>query len=250
MLIQPNRRTLSMPRTARILLPHTAHHVVQRGHNRANVFAARDDYRRYLDTLCEWKAELDIKVYGYCLMTNHVHLLLEPGEDVHTVGKLMRRLAGRQTRYVNAVEGRTGTLWDGRYKASPIQTESYLLACSRYVELNPVRARMVDTPQAYPWSSYRTKAGEYEWDWLDEDPCYTELADSPKERARRYVAFVASEISEKEYTIIREAVRRNQLTGDARFVDEVARRIGRRIELRGRGRPRGRGEEPVPSPDV
>lgn len=229
-----------MPRTARILLPHTPHHVVQRGHNRASIFADTGDYRYYLDTLIEWKQALRIKVYAYCLMTNHVHLILEPGEAVFGVGKLMRRLAGRQTRFVNVLEGRTGTLWEGRYKASPIQTDRYLLACSRYVELNSVRARIVASPEEYEWSSYRFKAGDRWPDWLDEDPCYLDLGESRSARAKRYREFVEEEIDAGEQALIRAALNRNQLTGDHSFILEVERRIGRRIELRGRGRPANR----------
>ncbi len=99
-----------MPRTARLLIPHTPHHIVQRGHNRASVFATDDDYAYYLDALQHWKLLLGVKVYAFCLMTNHVHLILEPAEDTTTIGKLMRRLAGRQTRWVNSLEGRCGTL--------------------------------------------------------------------------------------------------------------------------------------------
>ena len=229
-----------MPRTARILLAHTPHHIVQRGHNRKTVFACPDDYRYYLATLIEWKQALGLKVYAYCLMTNHVHLIVEPGGSVRAVGKLMRRLAGRQTRLVNALEGRTGTLWEGRYKASPIQTERYLLACSRYVELNPVRAGMVASPGDYEWSSYRARAGGCMPAWLDQDACYRELGGSRRERARAYRDFVESGIDPAERALIHAALQRNQLTGDARFIDEVERRIGRRVELRGRGRPRKR----------
>jgi putative transposase len=97
-----------MPRSARVIVPTVPHHVVQRGHNRSRVFAESADFNYYLQTLREWKITLGIKVYGYCLMTNHVHLILEPSDDAQVIGKLMRRLAGRQTRYVNRLEGRTG----------------------------------------------------------------------------------------------------------------------------------------------
>jgi putative transposase len=172
-------------------------------------------------------------------MTNHVHLILEPPDDTQVMGKLMRRLAGRQTRYVNRLEGRTGSLWDGRYKASPIQTERYLLACSRYVELNPVRARVVATPEDYPWSSYRYKLRATGFGWLDEDPCFRTLGKNHAERARCYRAYVRSVVSVEEERLIRQAVSRNQLTGDEPFIAEITERIGRRIELRGRGRPGG-----------
>jgi len=159
-----------MPRKARIILRNTPHHIVQRGHNRSAVFVEESDYRYYLDTLKEWKAELGIKLYGYCLMTNHVHLIVDPGDDPAHIGWLMKRLAGRQTRYVNALERRSGSLWEGRFKSSPIETDTYLLACCRYVELNPVRAGIVGRAEDYPWCSYRQKTGLAAKTWIDLDP--------------------------------------------------------------------------------
>jgi len=227
-----------MPRSARVIVPNIPHHIVQRGHNRSSVFAEPADFRYYLQTLRTWKNTLGVKVYGYCLMTNHVHLILEPPDDGLVVGKLMRRLAGRQTRYVNKLEGRTGSLWEGRYKASPIQTERYLLACSRYVERNPVRARIVATPEDYAWSSIHHKLKAASAGWLDADPCFEALGTSHRERARYYADYVSGEIKAEEEELIRQAVNRNQLTGDDSFVREIEARIGRRIELRGRGRPK------------
>jgi putative transposase len=127
----------------RVVLPNYPHHVVQRGHNRQVVFAEPSDYQHYLDDLRELKTLFDVKVYAFCLMTNHVHLLLAPGDSVAGLGQLMKGLAGRATRYRNKLEGRSGTLWESRYKSSVVQTDTYLLACSRYIELNPVRAQMV-----------------------------------------------------------------------------------------------------------
>lgn len=129
-----------MPRKARILVPNCPHHIVQRGHNRKAVFLADEDYQFYLENLKEWKTKLHIKIYAWCLMTNHIHLVAEPGADAMTLSVLMRRVSGRQAGYVNKLEGRSGALWEGRYKASPIQKNGYLLCCCRYVELNPVRA--------------------------------------------------------------------------------------------------------------
>ena len=139
-----------MPRLGRVVVPNYPRHIVQRGHNKQVVFAQEGDFRYYLSTLEDFKALYDVKVYGFCLMTNHVHLILQPGEAISGLGQLMKRLSGRQTRFVNRQEFRTGTLWEGRYRSSPIETDAYLLACCRYVELNPVRARMSDDPAAYP----------------------------------------------------------------------------------------------------
>ena len=143
-----------MPRMARIVLPTYPHHVVQRGHNRQATFAEDADDERYLATLQEYKTEYRVSVFAWCLMTNHVHLLLAP-EDRDGLGKLMKRLAGRQTRYYNKLERRSGTLWEGRYKSSLVQSDAYRLACCRYIELNPVRARIVVAPDEYRWSSCR-----------------------------------------------------------------------------------------------
>ena len=114
-----------MPRQARLVIPHFPHHVIQRGHNRQVVFAGDDDYLFYLDTLQEWKARLGCRIYAHCLMTNHVHLVIDPGEDPDNLARLMKRVAGRQTRYVNRMEQRSGSLWEGRYKSSLIQDDAY-----------------------------------------------------------------------------------------------------------------------------
>ena len=224
-----------MPRIGRVVLQNYPHHIVQRGHNRQVVFPTEEDFRYYLDTLKTWTSEYGIKVYGYCLMTNHVHLVLEPPDEIAVLGRLMKRLAGRQTRYVNRLEGRRGTLWESRYKSSPIQTDEYLLACCRYVDLNPVRARMVTSPEDYLWSSYRMKAGLDRSSWIDEDPCYLSLGQVPQQRCERYQFFVRSSIPEGEWELIRKAVHRGQLTGNNRFIDEVERITGRRIEHRNPG---------------
>ncbi len=122
-----------MPRKARVLVPNCPHHIVQRGHNRTAVFLADEDYQYYLENLREWKEELGIKLYAWCLMTNHIHIIAEPGQDAMTLSLLMKRVNGRQSAYVNKLEGRSGSLWEGRYKASLIQRDSYLLCCYRYI---------------------------------------------------------------------------------------------------------------------
>ncbi|MEO4048092.1 transposase [Pseudomonas sp. CAU 1711] len=228
-----------MPRMGRVVLPNYPHHVVQRGHNRQVVFAAEDDYRRYLGDLRELKELFGVKVYAYCLMTNHVHLLLAPGDSVAGLGQLMKALAARATRYRNRLEGRSGTLWESRYKSSVVQTDSYLLACSRYIELNPVRARMTAEAGDYPWSSYRERTGKDAGsDWLDTDPCFLALGCDQLKRRERYEQFVKQAVPYEEIRLIREALQRGQLTGSNRFIDEIERITGLRIEQRGQGRPR------------
>ena len=227
-----------MPRHARLVVPHYPHHIIQRGHDRQVIFAHQDDYDYYLNNLREWKTHYHIKVYAYCLMTNHVHLLLEPGDEAGTLAQFMKRVAARQTRYVNRLEGRSGTLWESRYKSSPVDTESYLLACARYIELNPVRALMVAQPQDYPWSSLQHKIGMRDDPWLDSDPVYRSLGRTARQRARRYHDFVTAAIPHDEWRLIRDAIQRGQLTGSDRFIEAIAAKMGKRIERRGQGRPR------------
>ena len=227
-----------MPRRARIVLPNCPHHIIQRGHNRQVVFAGDGDYQYYLDNLREWKIELGCKVYAYCLMTNHVHLVIDPGDQAENLGLLMKRVAGRQTRYVNKIEKRSGSLWEGRYKSSPINANEYLLACCRYVELNPVRAGMVEDPSQYAWSSCPAKTGIKEQSWLDFDLFYLGLADTANERSEKYAKWLCGTVPDGEWKLIREATQRGQLTANSKFEKEISRKLGRRIELRGPGRPK------------
>lgn len=228
-----------VPRTARIVVPNYPHHVVQRGHNRGDVFMTSGDRLAYLDTLREFRELLGLRLYAYCLMSNHVHLIVDPGADATTISSLMKRLAGRHTRRINRLEQRTGTAWDGRFKCSVIETGRYLLACHRYVDLNPVLARMVARPEDYPWSSYRVLTGCVPSAWLDESPTYRALGASATERQQRYAGFVGLGIPEAELRFIRTAARRNQLTGSEDFAREIAGRVGRTISSRARGRPVG-----------
>jgi putative transposase len=226
-----------MPRVGRVVLPDYPHHIVQRGHNRQVVFAQDSDFRVYLENLQDLKVECGIKVYAYCLMTNHVHLLLQPGEAITELGRFMKALSARMTRHFNRLEGRTGTLWESRYKSSPVQTDQYLLACCRYIELNPVRAGMVEQPGAYRWSSYTARMGGEGSDWLDLDPMYLGLGAEEAIRRQRYQVFLEEGIPSGEWALIHEAVKRGQLTGNTRFSEQVEQIVGRRIETRGPGRP-------------
>ncbi len=226
-----------MPRMGRVVLPNYPHHVVQRGHNRQVVFASEADFIHYLNDLRELKIMFDVRVYAYCLMTNHVHLLLSPGEAIAGMGQLMKALAARATRYRNKLEGRSGTLWESRYKSSPVQTDQYLQACNRYIELNPVRACMVKSPDNYLWSSYRQRVGIDADDWIDYDPCYLGLAVTETERRLQYNRFIFDGIPDNELCLIRQALQRGQLTGNDKFIEEVENIMGRRVEFRAQGRP-------------
>jgi putative transposase len=227
-----------VPRRARIVLPNCPHHVVHRGHNRQRVFLHDEDYAAYLRWLRDWKARLGVRVYAYCLMTNHVHIVVDPGEDPSRIALLMKRIAARQTRAINRRERRSGTLWESRYHSTPVDTENYLLACLRYVELNPVRGGLVQNAEEYRWSSYRQRLGFDAERWIDLDVCYRSLGESPTTRAAVYAEYVASGARAREAEVIRAATQRGQIAGNETFIDAVAASIGRRVVLRGRGRPR------------
>ena len=268
-----------MPRTARIVIPNYPHHIIQRGHNRQTVFASNDDYCYYLDNLAEWKEFYECKVYAFCLMTNHVHLVIDPGDNAENLGRLMKRIAGRQTRYVNRLEDRSGTLWEGRFKSSPIDSNSYLLACCRYVEMNPVIAGLCSDPAEYLWSSCCSKVVEIiepgdrpevsplkakvaeiiPWGkqssnlypWLDLDPLYLDMGKTKTERQQHYRKFLAEAVSDKERELIKLAVQRGQLTGGAAFIDEIEAKLQCRIEFREQGRPKKLGlTQPGDRPEV
>jgi putative transposase len=227
-----------MPRYPRTFVLGCPHHIVQRGHNRNPIFATPGDYGFYLDNLNEQKHKLGVEVLAYCLMTNHVHLILRPTHHENSVSEFMRVLAARHTRYTNKLEARSGTLWDGRFKCSLIDTATYLLACCGYIDLNPVRAQIVTDPKDYAWSSYRALAGFGPTDVVDREVVYRLLELNSEHAAEIYRAYVRQGVTQSELTMIRSAVQRNQLTGASRFVDVVEAKVGRRIENRDRGRPR------------
>ena len=227
-----------MPRQSRIVLVDYPHHIIQRGHNREVIFSGDEDYLYYLDNLRLWKTKLGCKVYAYCMMSNHVHLIINPGENPENLGLMMKRIAGRQTRYINSLEGKTGSLWEGRYKSSPIQADEYLLACCRYIELNPVRAGLVDLPVQYRWSSYPKRMGAVKQSILDLDPFYLSLGDAPPERSEKYEQLLNETIPEQILKKMREAVQRGQLTASSSLAREVSEKFGRCLEFRGPGRPR------------
>lgn len=144
-----------MPRRARLLLPNVPLHIIQRGNNRQACFYADEDYNFYLTWLREYADKTGCRIHAYALMTNHVHLLIS-ADQTETPGALMKALGQRYVQYVNRTYRRSGTLWEGRFRSCLIQEESYLLSCYRYIELNPVRANMVEHPEQYRWPSYKT----------------------------------------------------------------------------------------------
>lgn len=222
-----------MSRSLRTLIAGYPHHLVQRGHDRQAVFASDQDYAYYLDNLAEQLALREVTVYAYCLMTNHVHLLLEPRIEGDDISKLMRVVAARQTRYVNRLEGRTGTLWEGRFKSSVVDRDAWLWACCRYIELNPVRAGMVSHPGDYRWSSYRQH--------IDASAAAVTVGPLPLSSTgdfSSYLSYVSTVVEMTDDALIRTALSRNQCTGNDRFRRQIEEKLGRRLSNRGPGRPK------------
>jgi putative transposase len=229
-----------MPRRSRVAFAGYPHHIVQRGHNRNPVFFQEFDRSDYLGTLREFRDSLGLKVYAYCLMTNHIHLIVDPGTDARRVSTLMKSLAGRHTRRMNRLLGRSGSLWEGRFHCSPIDTTRYLLTCGRYVDQNPVRAGIAARPEDYRWSSYRARAGLAPDSWLDPDPALLDLAASESRRFEIYRRMVLVPADEEDLRIIRGALQRNQLTGAKEFNESISRETGVVVSDMTPGRPRKR----------
>lgn len=227
-----------MPRSARIILPSTPHHIVQRGHNRQTVFVSDEDYNYYRENLIEFKREYDCRIYAYCLMTNHVHLIVDPRKKPESLSLLMKRVAGRQTRYVNKLEKRTGSLWEGRFKSSLISSKEYLPACCRYIELNPLRAGLVTDPTQYKWSSYAAKVIGKKDPVVDDHPFYLSLGENAQERQKAYAEYVLGTVPEYELKLIRDALQRGQLTGSDRFRAQIEKKLGIRLSNKKPGRPK------------
>ena len=225
-----------MARISRPAAPFLPHHVIHRGNNRQVIFGDREDFRYYLTCLNWAKKHYSTSLYAYVLMTNHVHLLLEP-KGLNDLGQCMKRVAGRYTRYVNRKYHRTGTLWEGRFRSSIVEGERYLLAVSRYIEMNPVRAKMVGHPREYPWSSYSSHVEAKSDGLVDFDHWYRGLGQEGLQQGKAYEAWLERSIPKGEWEIIREGIRRSGLVGGRRFKDQVAALLGRFIHNRGPGRP-------------
>ena len=226
-----------MPRRPRVHLPDQPLHIVLRGHNREACFFAEEDFHTFLHWLGESLDTSKIALHAYVLMTNHVHLLLTPrrAEDVPS---LMISLGRRYVQYINKTYRRTGTLWDSRYKSSLIQSDTYLLTCQRYIELNPVRAAMVEDPAHYRWTSYRANALGVPDARITPHPLYLALGTTEKQRQTAYRTLFRSELDTEAIADIRLALNQNQVLGNERFHRKVEKATGERREARPRGRPR------------
>jgi putative transposase len=232
----------SMPRPGRYFLPDQPLHVIQRGNNRQPIFFAADDYSRYRDWLIEAAAAYGCRVHAYVLMTNHVHLLVTP-RDARSVPRTLQSLGRRYVRFVNDTYRRTGTLWEGRYRAAVIDSEAYLLACMRYIELNPVRAGMVAHPRDYRWSSYRAHAHGAVDALAQEHALFRRLGKTASERQSAYRALVRAALDPEFIEALRSATNGGWALGSERFERGIAKALGRRATPLPPGRPPKRRDE-------
>ncbi len=236
-----------MPRKRRLFLPDLPVHVVQRGNNRQVIFFDDNDHLVYLDWLGEASAEHGCAIHGYVLMTSHIYWLMTPS-DGQAISATLQAIGRCFVPYINHCSGRTGNLWEGRFRASTVQEESYLLVCYPYIELNTVRAGMVDLPAAYPWSSYRANAlGEHSL-LVSPHPAYLAIGADGSERQAAYRGLFTARIGAEMLNDVCACLQTGTPLGNDRFRLQIEQALGVKGGYRARGGPKG--PPVVPGQDV
>lgn len=226
-----------MPRKPRFYLPNIPVHIVQRGHSRKPVFFETADYQAYLYWLKEASVRYECRIHAYVLMTNHIHILSTP-KNINSISLMMQYLGMQYVPYINYNYGTSGSIWEGRYKANMIQDEEYLLTCMRYIELNPVRANMVRSSGAYPWSSYRAN-GEGKTDILTQPHhLYHSLGKTLKQRLETYTSLFKAHIEESDLDSIRSSWQSGTPLGNDYFKQKVEAKLQCKVGQTRRGRPK------------
>lgn len=225
-----------MARLGRYFVSGQSLHVIQRGNNRQAIFFGDEHYVLYRRWLGEAAGEHGCSVHAYVLMTNHVHFLLTP-ETKDSLPRMMQSLGRRYVGYINHTRERTGTLWEGRYRAAPIDSENYFISCCRYIEMNPVRAGIVRGPRLYPWSSYAAHAYGKSDALAVDHPVFRLLGRSTAERQERYRALCREGLDENFVTNLRAATNGGWALGDERFQRQIAKAAQRRAAPLPKGRP-------------
>ncbi len=225
-----------MARLPRLTLPGYPHHVLLRGNNRQPIFLGNADYQFLLDLIEESAKKFGVSVHAYVLMSNHFHLLLTP-ESADSLPRMMQAVGRRYVRYFNDGQGRSGTLWEGRYRSTLIQTDAYLLACMAYIDLNPVRATLVQSARDYPWSSHGHYIGLRNDKLVTPHPLYWTLANTPFGREVAYGDMVNAGVSNQLRETLTRSVLSGWAAGDADFVADLQKRTTRRVVRTLPGRP-------------
>ena len=235
-----------MARLPRIHLPNLPAHVVIRGNDRKAVFASERDRIFFHRCLLEASKRYRLAMHAYVFMTNHVHLVAT-GEHALSLSRSIQMVGRRYVSYFNYRYGRTGTLWEGRFRSCPIQSDRHLLACHRYVEMNPVRAGIVNAPGDYVWSSHRLLALGKCDDLITPHPIYVGLGTDGETRRRRYQQLFDKRLSPGTLRRIRDALNAGLALGSREFCRQLEQQSGRRVTTAKMGRPTKRKSEPAMS---
>jgi putative transposase len=225
-----------MARLPRLTLPGYPHHVIQRGNNRQAIFAIAADRQLMLDLLDENARKFNVAIHAYVLMDNHFHLLATP-QSLDGLPQMMQAVGRRYVRYFNDSQRRTGTLWEGRYKSTLIQTERYLLACMAYIDLNPVRAAIAVQTQDYAWSSHAHYIGLRMDKLVTPHALYWNLGNTPFAREAAYAELVQAGVSNAQQTALTDSALRGWALGDTDFVKRLQKLTERRVSKSEAGRP-------------
>lgn len=229
-----------MPRRARQYIPQLPYHIVQRGNNREVCFIEPENYQFYLELWQELSIKFQVAVHAYCLMTNHIHFLATLATE-NSISNTMKMVGSRYAQYINKKYKRTGTLWEGRHKSSLIQSEKYLLACYKYIELNPVRAGMVERPEEYRWSSYGANAWG-DLSWVTPHNEYMCLGSEVSARAQAYRELFCYQLNDVDLLNIRKSTHYCQPLGDEKFAELIQQKYGIQVGQMCQGRPRAKRE--------
>ncbi len=226
-----------MARLPRLVIPFQVHHIMQSGNDMQVVFREDEDYLAYLEWLKIASKQFKVALHAYVLMPNHVHLLASP-MDESGLGRMMQWIGRHYVPWFNRKYQRSGTLWQGRFKASVIDAETYFLLCCRYIEMNPLRASIASNLAEYPWSSYAHHAGLASSSLITDHPLYWALGNTPFQREMAYQELAAQAISTEQQALIKHALLKGWPLGSTRYVANLEARTERRVAPAKRGRPR------------
>jgi len=225
-----------MARLPRLSLAGYPHHIIQCGNNRQAIFDSPQDYQLFLDLLSDNARKFDVAIHSYVLMTNHFHLLVTPQTD-DGLPQMMQAVGRRYVRYFNDSYERSGTLWEGRYKSTLIQTDRYLLTCMAYIDLNPVRAGMVVSPRDYLWSSYGHYCGQRIDKLVSPHPLFWALGNTPFAREAAYAELVRKGVEMVQQKALTDSALYGWPLGDLDFVNSLQKKTTRRVTKNTPGRP-------------
>ena len=225
-----------MARLPRLTLPGYPHHVIQRGNNRQAIFAKTADYQRLLDLLDDNARQFEVAIHAYVLMSNHFHLLVTP-QTSDGLPQMMQAVGRRYVRYFNDSQQRSGTLWEGRYRSTLIQTDRYLLACMAYIDLNPVRAGLVAQAADYPWTSHGHYIGRQMDKLVTPHPLVWALGNTPFAREAAYAELVQAGVNPVHQSALTQAALSGWALGEPDFVADLQKRTQRRVAKGQAGRP-------------